>query len=102
MMRLLKTELLIPKDLKVETYRRMLDQTENLILKFGYEGSAWLKEKDWIYYRFGESDFGTRTDAEDRITKEVNVIRRYVKEILPPFSSRLTKLKTGEKPQFAW
>ena len=43
MMRLLKTELLIPKDLNVETYRRMLDQTENLILKFGYEGSAWLK-----------------------------------------------------------
>lgn len=97
MMRLLKTELLIPKDLKVETYRRMLDQTENLILKFGYEGSAWLKEKDWIYYRFGESDFGTRTDAEDRITKEVNVIRRYVKEILPPFFKQIDEAENGRK-----
>lgn len=97
MMRLLKTELLIPEGMSVSEYRGILDRTENLILKSGYEGGAWLREQDWIYYRFGQSDFGTRTDAEDEITREVNLIRNYVKRTLPPFFEELDKSGNGRE-----
>lgn len=101
MMRLLKTELLIPKTeygyLEIKQFRQDLDLTENLILKFGLEGSQWLRKDDWVYYRFGSSDFGTQTDVQEKITKQVNVIRHYIKEILPPFFKQLDKAENGKE-----
>lgn len=101
MMRLLKTELLIPKTeygyLGIKQFRQDLDLTENLILKFGLEGSQWLRKDDWVYYRFGSSDFGTQTDVQEKITKQVNVIRHYIKEILPPFFKQLDEAENGKE-----
>lgn len=98
-MRLLKTELLLPKIdgnfLEVGKYRDYLDLTENLVLKFGFEGSSWLRKDDWVYYRFFEEDTGTQTDKEIEISKKVNVIRNLIKETLPPFFERLKKAKKG-------
>ncbi|KRM19610.1 atp-dependent deoxyribonuclease, subunit b [Ligilactobacillus hayakitensis DSM 18933 = JCM 14209] len=99
MMRLLKTELLIPKingEYMIKPkFREYLDLTENLVLKFGYEGSSWIRKKDWVYYRMGMTDFGTRTDQEDQRTKEVNILRHFIKEILPPFFKRLDSAENG-------
>ena len=93
--------MLIPKTeygyLGIKQFRQDLDLTENLILKFGFEGSQWLRKDDWVYYRFGSSDFGTQTDVQEKITKQVNVIRRYIKEILPPFFKQLDEAENGKE-----
>ena len=65
-------------------YRQALDLAENQVLKFGYRKKGWLGEA-WVYYRFGTSDFGARTKNEDAITVKINLIKNYVKELLPPF-----------------
>ena len=46
---------------------------------------------------FGSSDFGTQTDVQEKITKQVNVIRRYIKEILPPFFKQLDEAENGKE-----
>lgn len=99
-MRLLKTELLIPKENRefwsLEKFREALDLAENQVLKFGYRKKGWLA-KDWTYYRFGTSDFGVRTENEDQITVKINSIRQYVKQILPPFYQKMQQAKTGQE-----
>mgnify|MGYP001026155046 FL=1 len=99
MMRLLKTELLLPKHegkfMPLAEYRQALDLAENQVLKFGYRKKGWLGEA-WVYYRFGTSDFGARTKNEDAITVKINLIKNYVKELLPPFYEKLAKANTGK------
>lgn len=99
MMRLLKTELLLPKYegkfMPLAEYRQALDLAENQVLKFGYRKKGWLGE-DWVYYRFGTSDFGARTKNEDAITVKINLIKNYVKELLPPFYEKLAKANSGK------
>jgi len=100
-MRLLKTELLIPKvndqPMSTEAFRQAKDLTENLVLKNGYEGGRWLQKEDWQYLRFNSSDFGTQTDHDLAITKQVNLIRNYIRHVLPPFFKALDNAKTGKE-----
>ncbi len=100
-MRLLKTELLLPKvdgkSLTSKKYREYLDLTENLVLKFGFDGKSWLREDDWIYYRFFEGDTGTQTDKEVEISRKVNIIRNLIKTTLPPFFEKMKKVKNGRE-----
>ncbi|MDC7953662.1 PD-(D/E)XK nuclease family protein [Liquorilactobacillus mali] len=101
LMRLLKTELLLPKvdgrSITSKEYREYLDLTENLVLKFGFEGKSWLREDDWIYYRFFEGDTGTQTDKEVEISRKVNVIRHLIKTTLPPFFEKIKKAENGRE-----
>ncbi|MCP9329145.1 PD-(D/E)XK nuclease family protein [Liquorilactobacillus satsumensis] len=101
MMRLLKTELLLPqedgKELSINSFRDYLDVTENLILKFGYEGKRWLQADDWEYYRFSTADTGIRTEFEEEQTKKVNCIRHFIKKILPPFFKKMAAAETGRQ-----
>ncbi|UQS84780.1 PD-(D/E)XK nuclease family protein [Apilactobacillus apisilvae] len=99
-MRLLKTELLIPKDengeyISIEDYRRAVALTENLVLKNGYEGHRWLQEDDWKYAWLSESDFGVKADRFSDIEKQINLIRHFIKDNLPPFFKRIKHAKTG-------
>ncbi|GAB5052045.1 PD-(D/E)XK nuclease family protein [Pediococcus ethanolidurans] len=100
-MRLLKTELLIPKidekPMTIQAFRQAKDLTENLVLKNGYEGGKWLQKDDWQYLRFNSSDFGVQTDRDIAITKQVNVIRNYIRQTLPPFFKALDNAKTGKE-----
>lgn len=100
-MRLLKTELLLPeikgKRLATKKYREYLDLTENLVLKFGFEGKSWLREDDWVYYRFYEEDMGTQTDKEVEVSRKVNIIRRLIKTTLPPFFEKINRAKNGKE-----
>ncbi|AYF92091.1 PD-(D/E)XK nuclease family protein [Apilactobacillus bombintestini] len=99
-MRLLKTELMIPKDedgnyLDIQDYRRYVALTENLVLKNGYEGNRWLQKEDWQYAWLSESDFGTQVDRVKEITEEINVIRHFIRDNFPPFFAKMKKAKNG-------
>ncbi|GEA92880.1 ATP-dependent helicase/deoxyribonuclease subunit B [Pediococcus damnosus] len=100
-MRLLKTELLIPtvdeQPMPIEAFRRAKDLTENLVLKNGYEGGRWLQKEDWQYLRFNSTDFGTQTDQDLAITKQINLIKNYIRRVLPPFFKALDNAKTGKE-----
>lgn len=95
MMRLLKTELLRPQDLTVAAYRQAVDLTENMVLKYGFEGQQWLRQEDWQFYRFADHDFGVETTADQQITEQVNQIRHYVKATLPAFFEKMAAADTG-------
>ncbi|MBW1604936.1 PD-(D/E)XK nuclease family protein [Lactobacillus sp. Sy-1] len=97
-MRLLKTELLIPRDadgkfMPITQFRDALALTENVVLKNGYEGAKWLQDEDWHYIWLNESDFGIQSQPNQAIDDQVNRIRHYVKAILPPFFKRMRRAK---------
>lgn len=102
MMRLLKTELLIPQienhTMPIEQYRSAVDLTENMVLKYGFSGSQWLREDDWTFYRFDFTDADEQqTDKDQNITAQINQIRHFVKDILPIFFNQLDQATTGEE-----
>ncbi|WP_341779028.1 PD-(D/E)XK nuclease family protein [Levilactobacillus sp. HBUAS70063] len=98
--RVLKSELLLPKDengepMALNAYRQALALTENFVLKNGFEGQHWWTQKDdWVYLRFSAGDDEIQTTHNDQITQQINLIRHFVKETLPPFFSRLKAAKT--------
>lgn len=98
--RVLKSELLLPKDengepMALNAYRQALALTENFVLKNGFEGQHWWTQKDdWVYLRFSAGDDEIQTTRNDQITQQINLIRHFVKETLPPFFSRLKAAKT--------
>lgn len=100
MMRLLKTELLLPeidgKPMANQAYRQAVDLTENMVLKYGFTGKQWLRREDWQFYRFEDQDFGTETTKDKERSDKVNLIRRFVKKILPPFFRKLDQAETGQ------
>ncbi|MHA8138021.1 PD-(D/E)XK nuclease family protein [Lactobacillaceae bacterium Scapto_B20] len=104
-MRLLKTELLVPRDadgnfIDIQTFRDDLALTENVVLKNGYEGHRWLQDEDWQYVWLNESDFGLKSKPDQVVDQKINRIRHFVKDILPPFFKRMDKAKdvtTGAK-----
>ncbi|MCZ2493090.1 PD-(D/E)XK nuclease family protein [Dellaglioa carnosa] len=101
MMRLLKTELLIPQvdavEMPIERYRSAVDLTENMVLKYGFSGSQWLRKDDWTFYRFDFTDADEQqTDKDQAITTQINQIRHFVQTILPPFFEQLDQATTGE------
>lgn len=93
--RVLKSELLLPQDdqgtpLAIEDYRQAVALTENLVLKNGYQGQRrWTQDEDWQYTRFAVADDSVQTTRDDQITAQINVIRHFVKQTLPPFFAQL-------------
>lgn len=106
-MTLLKTELLIPKDahghyLSHQDFRHALALTENHVLAAGYfsdrYGNHWTQTDDWqVLSQKQAHDFGETPDIDAEATKQVNIIRNFVKKILPPFYQALAKAKTGKQ-----
>ena len=100
LMRLLKTELLIPQvdgmAASVVSFRQALAVTENWLLKTGYHGDDWLQENDWQYYRFRETDTGVQSDKIVADTAQINLIRHFVKKTLPPLFAALENAQDGK------
>lgn len=98
--RVLKSELLLPRDaagepMALPAYRQALALTENFVLKNGFEGQHWWTQKDdWVYLRFSAGDDEVQTTHNDQISQQINTIRRFVKDTLPPFFARLKAAKT--------
>lgn len=106
-MRLLRTELLVPgigeaEDLEkkqqlTQKYRDTVDRTENILLGYGFEGHAWMQKDDWKVYGFNDEDEDAIV-SDDAIAlgiKEANTIKRYFQKTLVPFYEQLDQIKTG-------
>ncbi|KRL98319.1 PD-(D/E)XK nuclease family protein [Levilactobacillus hammesii] len=98
--RVLKSELLLPRDddgqpMALPAYRQALALTENFVLKNGFESQNWWTQKeDWVYLRFAAEDDEVQTSRNDRVSAQINLIRHFVKDTLPPFFARMKAAKT--------
>ncbi|MGX7418762.1 helicase-exonuclease AddAB subunit AddB [Carnobacterium gallinarum] len=112
-MRLLRTELLIPDVLKgelssdresrvrviqqkVNRFRSNVDITENVILAYGYEGHYWTMKKPWHYTKFVHEDIAGQTNEDQRIEGIANQVRDFLTRELIPLFNKLEKVKNGE------
>ncbi|MBT9671332.1 ATP-dependent helicase [Secundilactobacillus kimchicus] len=101
-MRLLKTELLMPQDdeghpISVRAFRDALFKTENWVLKMGYQGHRWVQDADWPYARLRSDDLGTQTSQDQETASQINGIRRFIKTTLPPFFKALDQAQNGRE-----
>ncbi len=98
-MRILKTELLLPtidgQPMDRKAYRQAVDLTENFILKSGYAGRRWLQKEDWQYFQLTEGDAGVETDKNAAISKQINLIHHFVADTFPPFFKQLKAAPDG-------
>ncbi|MFK5675521.1 PD-(D/E)XK nuclease family protein [Ligilactobacillus sp. LYQ60] len=102
MMRLLKTELLVPKfggddavkQHNLGTFRATLDVVENYLLARGINHlAAW--QKEWMVVPVGSGMNPADRRAADRINRNANVIRQAVVNWLLPFFTRVKEAKSG-------
>lgn len=116
-MRLLRTELLVPafpEDEQERTtfegrksraghYRDIVDKAENVLIAYGFEGNDWLKKDEWKAY-----DFEVATlDEEERTATgdippapglvEANFIKDFLQSALLPFYRRIQRAETGRE-----
>ncbi|AVK60971.1 ATP-dependent helicase [Lactobacillus sp. CBA3605] len=98
-MRILKTELLVPmvdgQPMDRQAYRQAVDLTENFILKSGYAGNRWLQSQDWEYFQLTAGDAGVETDKNAAITAQINLIHHFVADIFPPFFKEMAQAVDG-------
>lgn len=103
MMRLLKTELLLPRDPDAENeymsrhkFRELLDITENAILKYNFNGARdWLQKEDWKFFYRKTTAGREQFASEKKVEQQINFIRHYIQQILPPFFKQLDHAQTG-------
>ncbi|MCF6515411.1 ATP-dependent helicase [Lactobacillus sp. S2-2] len=98
-MRLLKTELLVPKIdqdtfMEINEFRDDLAITENYVLKNGYEGSRWTQKDDWQYLFVADNTTGILTDKNREMSAKINVIKHLIQEKLPSFFKKINHAKT--------
>lgn len=93
MMRLLKTELLIPADMPVADFRAALDVLDNHLLRTGLTGSRWLDGQHWQYFRRQADDEGT---TDDEKTTQINALKAFVAAQLPPLFDALNNATDGQ------
>jgi ATP-dependent helicase/nuclease subunit B len=95
---LLKTELLIPQNLTTKEFRAQIDKTENVVISYGYEGSDFTRQQDWVYNKREISDDDIYATTESDIERDVsNQIRNFLKDTLEPFYADLNQAETGQE-----
>ncbi|HAT54519.1 MAG TPA: ATP-dependent helicase, partial [Lactobacillus sp.] len=98
-MRLLKTELMIPRDgdkrMAIGEFRQAVSLTENWVLKTGIEGFRWIEKDDWTYWRMQHVDDETLTEADQEVQRQINVIHHFIAKVLPPLFKHLENAATG-------
>ncbi|MER2175335.1 MAG: PD-(D/E)XK nuclease family protein [Carnobacterium sp.] len=113
-MRLLRTELVIPKRegeealskeraqrvnqhvQRARQFRERVDVTENVLLSYGYEGYQWTKSEPWHYTRYFYEDAEFQSDNDQRIEQIANSIKTDLAGLLVPFFNRLEKAQTSK------
>lgn len=100
-MRLLKTELFIPDyffentTTGLQDYRNIVDQTENIALKFNFQGSFWTRVEDWQIVQY---DFENETQEDvDELTTNSNRLRQAFSQQIGGFLQRLEKSRTAKE-----
>lgn len=110
MMRLLKTELFIPKigadELTVQEYRGMLDLLENCILQNGYRTVRdWSGDENWVIQKRKPQPNESPKEhlqAQDSLglNQKINMLRRSIFQQLNGFFKKLTQVTTGQQAVF--
>lgn len=103
-MRFLRSELFYPHDLPLTTadfvsarndYRDQIDLTENAVLAFGFEGSAWTKQEDWHFLLY---DFESETPEDQaELAQAANQIRGDIQQLLPVFFQDMEAALTAQQ-----
>ncbi|MFD1485667.1 PD-(D/E)XK nuclease family protein [Lacticaseibacillus baoqingensis] len=94
-MRFLRTELVVPAGMELAAFRDAVDVCDNHLLRTGMNGSWWLKEQDWQYFRRRIDD--DHILADDEKTQQINVIRRFVQTTIPPLFAAWQQAATGQQ-----
>ncbi|WP_225047197.1 PD-(D/E)XK nuclease family protein [Lacticaseibacillus kribbianus] len=94
-MRLLRTELLLPEGTKVAAFRAALDVCDNHLLRTGIAGSLWLQKAPWQYFqRYSDSD---RTDNDPEKSAQINLIKDLIAARVAPLFAQLDQSESGRE-----
>lgn len=102
-MRLLRSELLIPtfvdidnsaevidqEQATIQKLRDYVDETDNFVLKYGINGNNWVQTETWHYY-------DTKAKAVCSAPAHVEFIHQYVSKLLQPFFTAMDTVDTNE------
>lgn len=77
------------------SWRSSIDTLENVMLAYGYEGSDWVKEDEWIYARFHLEEMDEQLDADKLIQQQANRTKSAIQKAILPFFERLNKAETN-------
>ncbi|WP_461223900.1 PD-(D/E)XK nuclease family protein [Lacticaseibacillus suihuaensis] len=92
-MRLLRTELLLPTGVTVADFRAALDVCDNHLLRTGIAGKLWLSDTPWRYFqRYADQD---RTDNDPVKTAQINLIKELVAKQVAPLFTALAACSDG-------
>lgn len=79
----------------INSWRNKVDVAENVALAYGYEGSDWVNDEEWLYARFElEGDF-SQNERELRLQDIANDVRETFREEIVPFIDALDEQKTN-------
>ncbi|MCC5889320.1 MAG: PD-(D/E)XK nuclease family protein [Alkalibacterium sp.] len=76
-------------------WRSSIDTLENVMLAYGYEGSDWVKDDEWIYARFHLEEMDDQLDADKRIQQQANETKTAVQSAILPFFKQLNNAETN-------
>lgn len=94
-MRLLRTELLIPSNMTTTSFRSAVDVVDNHLLRTDLKGSRWTDGKPWQYFRRRATDEDDNTvDPDAEKTAQINQIREFIAASLPPLYQALESAKS--------
>lgn len=96
LMRLLKTELLVPADMDAAAFRDALDVTENYILANNPRRNDWESSAKWVAHgSFGSEDDWEPTSIEAKRNTQINQIKNFTVNALTKFRETLATATTG-------
>jgi len=107
-MRFVRTELYVPsakddmetlEDYKqeVDEWREQIDVFENVMLAYGYEGSAWLRDEEWIYARIEFEDENQLKDYDVKMQETANQVKDTIRISILPFYKKIKEVETNHE-----
>ncbi|KRK73291.1 PD-(D/E)XK nuclease family protein [Lacticaseibacillus nasuensis] len=99
-MRLLRTELLVPAEMPIAEFRAAVDVTDNHLLRTGLTGSRWLDGQAWVYFQrrgVDPDDLDASVTPADGATAQINQVREFVAATLPPLQADWQAATTGQE-----
>lgn len=89
-MRFLRSELYVPEDEDLNSWRHKVDLTENVLLAYGYRGAAWTRGEEWVYRRFDHDDQDQLSVTDQEIERAANEVRSKLSNLIMPLKKSLT------------